>query len=471
MKLKLSNYKILFLFLSTIILLSGCMSNRYDLGNSLYWKKKYAAAIENYDVFLSRTDNGALAIEAEEKRSDCYYQLGKKAMKINKIKLAVRFFFLANNSEADDLLDDCYFQLSQEALLEKKFTDVLSYYNRIIEKLPASELVPEIYYNRIKINMEENNDDVSAWNDYKLLCDKYSDSEYIEKSQFYINQFANKYLEKALSRENSRGYDKILEDLFVLAQYPTSISDRIYREIGKNYLLLAEEYVIDRKFLKAEYAFRAAIDYDLTLKEHVDLRLNEICDLFIEKGNELLKERNIDGAIQLYEKTFTIRPNYEKATMAILNAKTLESNIASAIKLVQKGDIERRKKNYKKALQYYKLARNADALKSTQRKIFLMRNNIEIEKDPIDFTKRITFAYKKGILTQKIEAIVNQLKSKYGEDVKDSGWKVFLSLGHNQYEIRYDISTPESSYFFVWQVDLLEKQITPLNNASEELMN
>ena len=59
----------------------------------------------------------------------------------------------------------------------------------------------------------------------------------------------------------------------------------------------------------------------------------------------------------------------------------------------------------------------------------------------------------------------------YGKDmVEISGWRVMYSSGEYKYELRYDILTPKENYYYVWLVDLREKNISPLNKASEKLM-
>ena len=55
-------------------------------------------------------------------------------------------------------------------------------------------------------------------------------------------------------------------------------------------------------------------------------------------------------------------------------------------------------------------------------------------------------------------------------EIRDSGWKFMISSGQFKYEARYDLVTPTISYYYVWQVNLRDRSITPLNKLSEKLM-
>ena len=52
----------------------------------------------------------------------------------------------------------------------------------------------------------------------------------------------------------------------------------------------------------------------------------------------------------------------------------------------------------------------------------------------------------------------------------DSGWKFLLSTSQYKYEVRYDLMSPRETFFYVWQVNLKDRSIIPLNKISEDLM-
>ena len=96
---------------------------------------------------------------------------------------------------------------------------------------------------------------------------------------------------------------------------------------------------------------------------------------------------------------------------------------------------------------------------------------MKLKKDPIAFAKTIILNHHDGQLARKIFQIENDLEMEYGDDVKSSGWKVLYSFGKFKYEIRYDILSPEDNYYFVWRVDLENRNVSALNKLSENILS
>jgi len=63
-----------------------------------------------------------------------------------------------------------------------------------------------------------------------------------------------------------------------------------------------------------------------------------------------------------------------------------------------------------------------------------------------------------------------ELRYKYGASVTSSEWKVTFAIGQYKYEVRYDIVSPEETYYYAWTVDIRTRKVIPSNKASEKLM-
>ncbi len=88
------------------------------------------------------------------------------------------------------------------------------------------------------------------------------------------------------------------------------------------------------------------------------------------------------------------------------------------------------------------------------------------------FSKIFVRQYKSGRILQRINQLVSRLVAQYGRDNVTSSPELqfMLSIGEAKYEVRYDITTPDDSYYLVWLVNLLDRSVTPLNKKSEELI-
>ena len=462
----------LLLALLAALLVAGCMGRGFRTAHSLYMRGRYAAAIERYDHFIATTPNGAKATQAELERGEAYYQLGLRAMDRERWKLAVRFLFLSNLPKADAMLDTCYFAQAQIALSDEDYEKALGFFALVVDNLPESELVPQILYERIRIQMDVYNNDAMAWGDYVKLYDEHPENPYMRQAQPYADRFLVDYIQQVLNMQYAAGYQAVIDQLILLAVYPSSYRDDIYVHVGDLYLKMAEQQIEHGQYIEAEQSFRNAVNYDPSLAQHVDERLHEIVSLFITRGNELLAQRDIDQAITLYQKTFDIIPAYEPAIEAIVQAELLRENIARAENLYREAERAEEDKEYEDALRLYRQANVYDPLPRYRDKIFLVTNLINIEQDPIGFAKSIVSQYKGGRIIQRINELESRLVDTYGRDsiISSREMKFMLSIGDAKYEVRYDISTPDESYYLAWLVNLLDRTITPLNKKSEELI-
>jgi hypothetical protein len=462
-------YKTTLLIGALGLLFTGCMDSHLSMAHTQLQRERYAAAIENYDAYIRTSRNGAKTTTAELERGECYYQLGMKAKTRSRWDLAARFFYLANIPKADYELDNCYYELAAQAYSEGNYSQVYDYYDKVIEYLPDSELVPEILYRRLDMALRLDHNEQQAWSLYMTLYDKFPKNDYVKRAQPLIDVFIPRFIDDAVALKDTGGFEQALERLFLFEQYPTSYKEEIYLQISNMYMNLAERNITDTEYIKAVRNFRSAIDYDPQKESAVNRRLTEVCSLFITKGDQLLTERKIDEAIRNYQESFTIIPDYNLAKAGIQRAETLRENIRKAAELVVQGHEAEQKKNYSGALELYRQAYQYDRLETTQRDIFEMTNQVMIEKDPAGFAKQIFREYRGGILLRRVQALVDKSFLTYNKQVQTTDWRYMMSVGEDKYEARYEIQTPEKSYYLVWLINLRERSVSPLNKSSEEL--
>ncbi len=458
------------LILILILLISGCFLNKkYYLAHSFYKKRNYPVAIENYDIFLKKSPQSALATKAEMERSDCYYKLGLKAFSKKYWLLAKKFFYLANSYQADESMDNCCFEMAKIAFENNDIDSTLITYDYIITHLQTSELIPEILYKRININYKLNNKN-QIFTDYKLLWDNYPQNEFSIKSQSVIDNLMPEYINNSLTFKDSAKYEIAIDLLFGMIDYPTSFQDRINVEISEIYLLMANEAFEQKRFYETREYFQKTISYNPEKETFVQDQLINICDSFINTGNNLIKENKIDEAITFYEKAFIFIPEYPSANDAITNALDLKIKQQKSLELKDIALNYENEEDYKQALKYFKQSYSQYQIPEVKSKIFLMGNLIEAEKDPKAFAKSIILNYKNGIIPQKVNALTNDLILLFGDEVETSGWNAMYSVGKYKYEVRFDILTSKENYYFIWRVNLEDRSFVALNKISEELL-
>jgi hypothetical protein len=99
-----------------------------------------------------------------------------------------------------------------------------------------------------------------------------------------------------------------------------------------------------------------------------------------------------------------------------------------------------------------------------------MGNLIQAEKDPKEFAMKIINSYKNGIIPLGVSIAESSVIAQYGDEVKNSGWKVYYAIGEYKYEVRFDILSPDENYYYSWRVNLKTREITSLNNISEDVL-
>ncbi len=471
--MKLTQNLILICLSAAFILLlsSACEYNRFNQGEALYQQRKYAAAIEILDNYIDNSRNGAIMTKAELTRSASYYELGLLAMNKENWQLAIRLFKLANSETADKDLAVIYNLLADQAILANDYPLATQYLNLLIEEVPISDLVPLALQKRIKIHLDINNEKEKAWQDYMTMYGKYPDNTYEILTRPLIARFINSMINDAVIVATRGDYRTALNQLFKIGQYPVADSNLVNLEVANIYLEQAELNVQEQKYPEAHRFFRIAIQYYPQKKEFVDKRLTEIAKLYIKKGDDYLAVRDFENALNYYEKSFEIISDFSEAKTAIAKMNVFKANIERAADIAAEAQKLESAKNFPDAQRLYQQAYQIDNLPKYQESAFIMANLIEAEKGPVPFARKIINEYQDGMLKKRISQKKEELLKAYKQnEIKDSGWKILLSPGQYKYEARYDLITPGDSYFYVWQVNIRDKSVIPLNKISEKLM-
>ncbi len=454
-----------------VLILSGCEINNLKHAEDLYRNRRFAGAIEALDEYIREGENGAMVTRAELIRSDSYYELGLIAVQRQNLPMAIQMFKLSNSVPADEQLAIIYRDLANRATETGDIANQVLYINNLIREIPTSVFVPEMLYRRISIKIDVYNDRDSAWQDYMYIYDMYQNNSYELQARNLIRQFISYRADYAIALMEQEYFFDSLSILFELARYPVMDFKYINRLIADNYQAQAEMHIIDQDYIAADHNFRIAIQYYPEKKPEIDRRLNAIASMFIEKGNSLLEARDFENALIHYQKIFDIIPDHVPALNAINNLFRIRENIQRALQLFAEAERLDVSGKYSDALKLYQEAFQLDAKPEYRTKINQMQNLIEATRNPSAFAQRIVTEYKNGILPRKIENLKAVLRTKYkANEIRDSGWKILLSTGQHKYEVRYDILTPQETYFYIWQVNLKDRNLVPLNKQSELLM-
>ncbi len=460
----------LLIILVIILIVNGCASNYFKIGNNMFASGHYRAAAEYYDLFISQSTNGALITEAINNRSKAYYRLGQREMSKNNYRAAIRFFYLSNTTAADNKMVDSYLIIAENAYDNEEIDTVLDLYNFMIKNFQASPFISEVIYRRLKVYHKHYDDKYKVWDDYLLLVDYYSDNKFIKKAIPIVDNYIPSLINDSLELKNTHGHFEAISELLNIYSYQHSYHEVILEKVGILYYQLASLQKEENDFLSAYEYYNKAINYYPALEENVKENLNQMITSMIQHGDSLLRERRIADAIKIYMKTYNISPDNPQAKIAIAKAHEMESNIKEATKLFQEALRYEGNNDYKQALRLYEESLAKDKLQTTSEKISLMENMIKIDEDPVSFAKSIIIEYRDGTIVNTIEDIVQQLKDSQAKDIRESGWKVLMSTGANRYEVRYDVTSREINYYFIWQVNLLNRNIIPLNQESERIM-
>lgn len=467
----IKSHRILLLSLALWLLLSGCEINRLNNAQEMYESGLYAGAIQALDDLIATGQNGAIVTRAELIRSNCYLELGKTAIEHNNRSLAIAFLKLSNSEAADTELTQLYFQMAEEAYNAANRPLAKNYLDTIIREIPNSPLIPEVMLRRIIIYMEEYQDRNSTWEDYKYLYDNFPDNPYEIQARYYVRQFIDTKIDYAVALLEQKYFDDALRELFELSRYPVVDTQRINHLIADVYQAQAEEYIDEQEYIEADRMFRIAVQYNPQKQEEIDARLESITSLYVQKGDSLLEDRDFEAALLHYNKCFEIIPDYAPAREAISRLRQIQEDIRRAREIFAEGEQLEASYKYAEALQRYNQALALDPNPDYRERANSMQNLIEAERNPTAFARRIINEYRGGLLLKRIAAKREEiLQSHEASDIQDSGWKILLSTGQYKYEARYDLLTPTDTYLYVWQINLRDRSIVPLNKLSEALM-
>ena len=73
---------ILILLSLSLLIISACEINQLSSAEDHYKNQRYAAAIQELDNYIQTGKNGALITRGEILRSQCYYELGLRAIQV-----------------------------------------------------------------------------------------------------------------------------------------------------------------------------------------------------------------------------------------------------------------------------------------------------------------------------------------------------------------------------------------------------
>ncbi|MBN2829185.1 MAG: hypothetical protein JXR56_02565 [Candidatus Cloacimonetes bacterium] len=464
--------KICFSFILLVILfLSGCERNRLASAESIYNRKKYISAIIAYDNFLTYAQNGAYRTEAQLSRSDSYFELAKAAIEKQNYVLAERLAILANSEEADKLLAQAYYQLAEQSFESNDISKGWDYFRKIVEVIPTSVYVPEILNRRIKYELDVSRNYATTLPIYMELYDHFPDNPYELSSRNLLDTFTMNIVADAYALRDSTTADKALEFLFEIEKYPIGKHKEIYTTISHLYEEKADLDTRFEKYAEAREEYRLAIEYAPDEELRIVEKMKEKANEFITRGDEMVSYRKFDNALSLYAMAFEIVPDYEPAKDKISQTHDTIDAVTYAAELIEKGIAFENNREYSKALPLFEEAYGLDPLPEYKERVFITRNLISAESNPVEFVSKILKDYRQGIMDRKINEKIAYLKTQYAaEDVQSSGWKIMKSTGRYKYEVRFDIFTPSRDFFYVWQVNVKDKSILPLSKISEELM-
>ncbi len=461
----------LLLFLMLLLALGACEINKLRSAEDHYDNQRYAAAIQELDDYIQNGRNGALVTRSEILRGQCYYELGLLALQRENYDLAIKFLKLSNSDDADQALGRIYRDLADKALQQGNEQLSLDLVNAILREIPLSELTSEMLSRRISFHLDTFIDHESAWQDYMDLYDSYPNNVNEVAARKQILRIIPAKVEYARRLYETGYYSDGLRILFELGKYPVVDNTANNKMIAEAYIGQAESYLKGQNYLEADRFFRIAVQYDPDKKIQVDRRLEQVASLFINRGDELVAQRDFQNALIHYQKTYDIIPDYALANQAIARMNTIRENVARAQEIQNQAEKTELSGNYSEALNLYRQAGNLDSRADLSTKISQMQNLISAQADPEKFARRIINEYRGGVLNIRIQRQKQELLRAYNpNEIRDSGWKIMTSSGQFKYEARYDLITPTISYYYVWQVNLRDRIITPLNKLSEKLM-
>lgn len=459
------------LLISLLLLLGGCEVNRLKSAEELYAQKRYAASIGELDVLIENGNNGALVTRAELLRSNSYFALGEAAEERKNLPLAIRFYKLSNSDGADLRLAELYMQLSAQAFRNGEPDIGKAFLDAIIREAPSSPRIPEVLYRRISYRLDVDKNQDAAWKDYMLLYDSQPNNPFEIQARSIATRFIPGKLEYAGVLANQGYHTEALNILFEIAKYPVADITVLNKQISDVYQQQAELFLEDQNYSEADRLFRIAMQYYPEKDKQIQKRLEAITSLYVSKGNSLLEAGDFANALVHYRKTFDIIPDYQPALDAINRLLTRQENIRRAAETSLEGDKLEAAGRIQDALKAYNAAYSLDAKPEYRAKAIQMQNLIDASTNPLLLVKRIIDEYKGGLLVNRIKNQKQDMLKRYkASEIRDSGWKILLSTGQHKYEVRYDLMAANETYLYLWQVNLRDKSIIPLNKLSEAML-
>ncbi|MDZ4181524.1 MAG: hypothetical protein U1B83_01510 [Candidatus Cloacimonadaceae bacterium] len=445
--------------------------NRLNSASEHYANKRYAAAVQELDEYIRKGNNGALVTRAQMMRSQSYYELALLARQRSNWPLTIRFLKLSNSEEADLVLADVYKLLADQASAAGDAETALIQINSILREIPSSSLVPEMLYRRIALFMDVFVDHEAAWRDYATLFDDHPNNSFEVNARKFMVRIVPNRISYARKLFNTGYFSEGLKILFELAKYPVVEVQDINVMISDAYIAQAENHLAGQDYFEADRFFRIAVQYNPAKRNDIDRRLSDIAELYIKKGDALLAAKDFDNALLHYHKTFDIIPNYPAGVKAIERVNTIRTNIARAAQVFDAAEKLEAGGKYADAQKLYQQAIALDDKPEYRQKSNQMQNLLEAERNPLAFARKIVNEYRGGLLNTRVQNQKKELLTRYkASEIRDSGWKFLLSTGQYKYEARYDLITPQDTFFYVWQINLRDRSITPLNKISENLM-
>jgi hypothetical protein len=452
------------------LLVSACATtDRLKDARNYLSRANYVPAILLYDRYIERNPHSAEQTIAQLERSECYYQLGLQAYMKKNWVLADRLLFLANSDKADKLADKVHLELANIAEKNGDTDSQLYHYNYVIHQIPGSDLVPFLLTKRIDLYLAKNQY-ISAYNDYKMLWDRYSETEEAIASIEVINPLLPRFLENPRYSRSKGNYAAAIAEYRLLANYPSGYQSQIYTEIAATYYQWALKDNEEEKYAEMRDHLDLAISYNAGIRNEIQILIGETCREFIRSGDAYLADGEINNAILSYRKCFILSADNIQAQEKIDFAREQGRIFAQADSLFAQAKYLENRKEHTRAQELYRQSWQLSGNPAARSKKDAMDNYIRAENNPRDFALEIIRDHRNGYIKTKVDQKIIELREMYGEQLSVSDWKAVYSYGEYNYEVRIDIYSPRESFYFAWRINLIEKSIVPLNKDSENIM-
>ncbi|MBN2018507.1 MAG: hypothetical protein JW794_10325 [Candidatus Cloacimonetes bacterium] len=453
-------------------LMISCTNVSYKKSVKVLKEGNYTQAIKELDEYILTTKHPAFKEKAKHLRSQAYYQLGLQEYEKNNYLEAAEYFFLSNSDRADSLLDNCYFKVAQKAIDGQDFLRASDYLSFIIYHLQNSDKMSKVLYDEIIIQTDFSGDIHAAYETYQMLQDRFPQSEAFNQATTIVNVFMPTLIDEARMLWDDQYYSEVLDLLFIYIDYPADFINEIKDMIGNVYYTWAVSLLQSMDLDNVQSYLLQAENYNSSLLEKVNDRLEELALIYIDRGDDLLEDRQTVEAISVYRKSLDIIDGYQIALNRIARAEEFARKIAQAAQLVEQGNTQFENEEYTAAYDSYSEAYKLDSISEIYELINQAYVWTRISTDPENYAIEIVKQYQDGMIVDKISQIESNAQKNYSrQDVRVTPWQVFRTATRNSYEVRYTIVIPEKNYFLRWLVRLETGKVVPLNDVSEELLS